>query len=511
MTTVDYLKGFGITLTEARDFILANINTPSVILQTSAEYGVTNRMLAEIYGGVSLQEVINFFDQAGLNSRVLDLVVSNVEIFSHQDLDLNTDSIQPLNSTNINALASGDYWSNNTLTYSFNTSFPEYYYSALSSSYLSTGPQGGWQELSLAAQMAVKDVLQDTSNLTLLSFSEVASTQGDINFNTLTFSGSTDGFAYYPSVSPIGGEVFLNNVYQTTDDYKAGGTALNTLAHELGHALGLKHSFEKPNSLASNFENSDYSIMSYTDVREVVPIFDYNPSTLGINVVYSQDALRDAFSLLDVAALQAIYGVNTTYATEDNTYSLSFADKKYLTIWDAGGTDTINVSNTKGNSHIDLRAGQHSSVDIRDIDQQIADTLTWLDDQQAPDFSDWIHDVYNDNADSIYTGQNNLSIAFGVWIENVLTGSGNDIVRDNAVNNVINTGSGNDIIQLYDGGYDIVNGGDGIDTVYVDESSSAVNYVQSNNGYTLLGENFAAEIVGVETLVFNDNVSIMLS
>ncbi|WP_191603159.1 M10 family metallopeptidase [Marinomonas algicola] len=511
MTATDHLNTFNISIEEARTFIITHINNPSVILQTCLAYGVTNQMLAEIYGGISKQDVIEFFNNVGLNSLELDATQTNPEEFSTQDLDVDAASIQSLNSPNVISLASGDYWSDTNLTYSFNTSFPNYYYSELSSAYLSSGPQGGWKALSAAAQTASKQVLNDVSNLTLLQFTEVSSTQGDINFNSLTFSNATDGFAYYPSTQPIGGEIFLNNTYQTEEDYQKGGTAYNTLAHELGHALGLKHSFESPNPLSSNFENSDYSIMSYTDVRELVPMFSYDPSTFRINVVYSQSALKDSFSVLDVAALQAIYGVNSSYATGNNTYSLSFDQKKYLTIWDAGGTDTINLADTTGNSSIDLRPGQLSSVDVRSINQQVSDTLEWLTTQNAPDYSDFVNEVFNDNGRSFYTGENSLSIAFGVWIENVTTGSGNDIVRDNAVDNRIDTGSGNDIIQLYEGGYDQVNGGDGLDSIYLDKPSSSVSYVKSDSGYTLIGDHFSAEIIGIETLVFNDNSSITLA
>ncbi len=504
MTTEEHLNSLGVSIDSAREFILTNINNPSFILETCSQFNITNQMLADIYGSVSAQDVINFFDNVNLDSRPLDSS-TNAANFSQQDLDVDASSIQSTTSTHVSSLVSGDAWPSLAITYSFNTSFPSYYNEELDGNY-----QSGWQPLSNAAQSSARTVFADIENFTMLDFTEVSSTQGDINFNAVQLSGDTDGFAYYPSTLPIGGEIFLNKEYQSETDYRKGGAALNTLTHELGHALGLKHTFETPNPLDSSYENSDYSIMSYTSVRSLIPKVEYDASKFSIEINYNQDAQKPVFSVFDVAALQAMYGVNANYATGNDTYSISYDQKTHLMIWDAGGTDTVNVADTTGNSVLDLRPGTLSSIDVRTIEQQIADVLTSLSDQNAPDFTDFVTNAYNTNADSLYTGENNLTIAFGVWIENASTGSGNDTVRDNAVNNVINTGAGNDIIQLYDGGYDTVDGGDGLDSIYIDEASSSVTYTQSNGGYSLVGDNFAAEIVGVETLVFTD-ISVTLA
>ena len=68
-------------------------------------------------------------------------------------------------------------------------------------------------------------------------------------------------------------------------------------------------------------------------------------------------------------------------------------------------------------------------------------------------------------------------------IENVITGSGNDIVKGQSLNNVIDTGSGNDFIKGGGGddiikaglGDDTIHGGKGIDTIVFDDLDTTIN------------------------------------
>jgi len=111
----------------------------------------------------------------------------------------------------------------------------------------------------------------------------------------------------------------------------------------------------------------------------------------------------------------------------------------------------------------------------------------------------------------IYTGENNLSILKGAIIENVISGSGDDIIFDNSVSNNIITGAGNDNIYLYSGGYDIVDGGAGDDTVYLNEYNRDVKLEKDLYGNTFIydiadGE-IIAELSGVESIKFIDTVT----
>ena len=64
--------------------------------------------------------------------------------------------------------------------------------------------------------------------------------------------------------------------------------------------------------------------------------------------------------LLDIAAIQEKYGVNTDYFSGDTTIELDGSSKLW-TVWDGGGDDTLYASAYNGSVEIDLRAGFDSS------------------------------------------------------------------------------------------------------------------------------------------------------
>ncbi len=419
--------------------------------------------------------------------------------FSRIESGIDSSNLLSLGDTPGVSLESDEYWTDNNITFGFNQIIPDEY----------TDPDlelnlTGWSPISEAAEQVARTAITELQTFSQLTLSEDNSGNADIRFNALPLEDAS-GFAYYPSTDPVGGDIFLDSATMSSEDYQPGTFAYHTLVHELSHALGLKHPFEDPNRIATDLDNNNYTVMSYTEAKNLRISINYDPEDLSIGASYSWSAMPPSYSILDIATLQAIYGANTASETGNNTYSLSFSDYTYLTIWDAGGEDTIDITNTTGNSDIDLRSGELSSVDVNSLDQQIAEKLAELDSMRAPDFSIFITSAYQDEANNLYTGENNLAIAYGVWIENVLTGSGDDTVRDNGVNNNIQTGAGNDLIQLFDGGFDTVDGGSGSDTVQLDEASSQVTINNQGDGnYLLVGQNFSAQLTGIETLTFTD-------
>ncbi|MCI0455515.1 MAG: matrixin family metalloprotease [Gemmataceae bacterium] len=85
--------------------------------------------------------------------------------------------------------------------------------------------------------------LQTWASYTPLNFrfvTESGSTQGDIRLGAYARSDSYVGYAYYPSGTSRGGDIFLNS--QSSFQIGAHLDLYSVLLHESGHALGLGHS-----------------------------------------------------------------------------------------------------------------------------------------------------------------------------------------------------------------------------------------------------------------------------
>jgi serralysin len=224
-------------------------------------------------------------------------------------------------------------------------------------------------------------------------------------------------WAYGPDKSPVGGDVWIGPTTNNPTPVK-GTYDFMTFVHEIGHALGLKHPFEASpsNSTVINplLDDVHFTLMSYNNA------YSYQPTTP---------------MLLDILAIQELYGANMSWQTGNNVYSWAPDQSIFQTIWDAGGNDTIDASNQLAAVNLNLNEGAFSQIGKAFFDLA---TLSFIND--------------------------GLAIAFGTKIENATGSAFNDVLIGNALNNLLNGKEGADTMD----------GGAGKDTYVVDNIGDIV-------------------------------------
>lgn len=334
-----------------------------------------------------------------------------------------------------------------------------------------------WSGLNDSQTNAFQQALGAWSEVADITFTEVddGQTYGDIRvaFSQLVTDDPTAaGWAYIPGEPEESGDIWLDRF--SGGSYQPGSFGYATLLHELGHALGLAHPFESKennNSLLIGAENtSQYSLMSNRDFEGAGDTF----TATGANS-YTWHAVQPTTPMLyDLLAIQYLYGANLTTRTGDDTYIFSNSQAELQTIWDAGGIDTFDLSNQSTALRVDLNDGKFSSIGIKE---------TWVDNQGI----------------EVSAARDNIAIAYGVIIENVVGGSSNDELTGNQSNNQLRGGPGSDILI----------GGQGTDTAIYDGNFS--DYLIFNKGLGQLGVNTPATgesdtLSEIEWLQFNDQL-----
>jgi Ca2+-binding RTX toxin-like protein len=284
-----------------------------------------------------------------------------------------------------------------------------------------------------------------------------------VAFTSEQMSPGTAGYAFQGSnqvPTSIVGDVWLNS-NDTASNYDSGTDDYVTLLHELGHVLGLKHSFEGT-PIPAPYDDSRYTVMSYTTPTALI----ITPTGGGGYSIVPTSVNALTPSVLDIAAVQDLYGADTSTNSGNTTYIFNQSSLTFYSIWDTGGTDTIDLSSITRGSEIDLNAGAYSSVGHWTEAQQITFYANLTGDSEANIGSFFANDTY-------YEWVDNLGIAFGVTIENLVAGSGNDTIIGNGAGNLIN---------LRMGGNDTADGGAGDDGFYFGATLTAGDSVDGGAG-----------------------------
>ena len=275
----------------------------------------------------------------------------------------------------------------------------------------------------------------DVANLTFVETTGAAQ---------ITLDDTTADSAFSSS-STSGGTITSSSINVSTDWY--GGIdavdsyTLQTFIHEIGHSLGLGHSGPYNGSATYGIDNVyandswQMTLMSYMD--------QVDASTGSYRFTMTPQ-------MADILAVQRLYGAPNTRTGDTvygfgstagfgtlgvNLYNFAFySQAPALTIFDSGGTDTLNASNYSQNQVIDLRGGYFSNI-------------------------------------GGLVG--NIGIYTTAVIENAIGGSGADTITGNAADNTLNGGAGADLLNGGGGG-DALDGGADTDTADYSGAGSRV-------------------------------------
>jgi probable HAF family extracellular repeat protein len=330
-----------------------------------------------------------------------------------------------------------------TVTYSFMTSAP-----------VADGVVG-FQPISSSDQALIEQALQTFSAVANITFTLVPNGgNADIMFGEANWSngGALTYIYWLPKLNNLTG---LNSYTAAHTYFDDGNANVNDpvnfwlTLHELGNATGLRDfnglslAQDAALGLPASEANFDYSVMANNFPPAYPP---QGPFTISP-------------ALLDIEALQYLYGANQTGFTAGATTTPAGLVYSFTTnnnpesIWVGNvvaGKTTFDFSACSGPVTINLNAGSFSSTGVV---------------PPPPPFYNFLSPPVPG------TPYNNISIAYGTVVQNAIGNNANDIFYGNNAGDTLTGGTGTDIFFIGGGNTKVITQG-GINTVVFKETQA---------------------------------------
>jgi hypothetical protein len=405
----------------------------------------------------------------------------------------------------------------------------------LTYSFLSSTADGvtSFVTMNSSERAAVRQALALYAASANITFTEsLSGSAGQLRFGRSDLSGvDAAGFTHVESDAQgtyTRADVFME---RTFTDYSAGTFAYETLLHEIGHALGLKHP-------------GDYNLDGSGDAPFAPSAFD-NATWTVMSYVEALDGASTTPRVLDTAAVQYLYGANVSQAGQSKVYTFDAASVAGQGLFASGAAITFDLSKQSVASTVNLAPGSFSSIG-KTASGQLANDNVFLpfgalaNKVISSAAGDTIVGAASEDTVVGFAGRETIDLAGGTntlalkatsadfnsaadgQLANVqvvdLTGATAAVVLDlrgqseqvdvraSAYNDVITLGAAGETVHAGAGSATIA-GGAGVDTLAFDAQRSAFTMTSSADGFTVAESAKAAHvqaISGVEHLRFSD-------
>lgn len=283
------------------------------------------------------------------------LAPSPLDPFTDEPMRASVPAVPLSGERRIDGLLAGPSWADGpgrpvVLTYAF----PEHA-EAYPSPYSAIGePERGFAPLSPVQRAAVRDALELWAAVADIRFLETDERSGPATLRFAASDAARTAQAYFPGEDAAAGDVWLSTSLPAEAGYRPGSYEFFVLIHEIGHALGLKHPHEPeayPLTLARADDHLGFTVMSYRAFRGA-----------SVERPFVGADFPATPMLGDIAAVHYLYGPARATASGDDLYRFEAGETIWRTIYDTGGTDTIDLSELIDGVRLDLRPGSLSAV-----------------------------------------------------------------------------------------------------------------------------------------------------